>query len=56
MTARLSAALGIDAELQAILAAALIGVFLVFGAGFANSAALHDAAHDSRHSIAFPCH
>ena len=48
--------LRIDAEIQAIAAAMLVGAFLVFGAGFANSAAMHDAAHDSRHSIAFPCH
>ncbi len=56
MTAKLSSLLGIDADLQAIIAAALIGAFLVFGAGFANSATLHGAAHDSRHAIAFPCH
>jgi cobalt transporter subunit CbtB len=24
--------------------------------GFAGPAALHEAAHDSRHAIAFPCH
>jgi len=38
------------------LAAILLGVFLVLGTGFAPLAALHDAAHDSRHSFAFPCH
>jgi len=36
--------------------AVLFGVFFVYGAGFANSAALHDAAHDTRHAFAFPCH
>lgn len=56
MTAKLSSLIGIDADLQAIIAAALIGAFLIFGAGFANSAALHGATHDSRHSVAFPCH
>jgi len=40
----------------AILAAAALGAFLVFGAGLAQSAALHDAAHDTRHAIGFPCH
>ncbi|NQV46945.1 MAG: CbtB-domain containing protein [Rhodospirillaceae bacterium] len=40
----------------AALFAALFGAFLVFGAGFANSATLHNAAHDSRHSMSFPCH
>jgi cobalt transporter subunit CbtB len=36
--------------------AILLGAFLVVGAGFAPIAALHNAAHDSRHSFAFPCH
>ena len=36
--------------------ALLLGVFLVFGTGFANSDTIHNAAHDSRHSFAFPCH
>ena len=40
----------------AVLAAAALGLFLVFGAGLAQSAALHDAAHDTRHAIGFPCH
>lgn len=33
-----------------------IGAFLVFGTGLANSAVLHDTAHDVRHSFGFPCH
>jgi cobalt transporter subunit CbtB len=32
------------------------GLGVVFLAGFANSAALHNAAHDTRHAVAFPCH
>ncbi|MCJ8148718.1 CbtB-domain containing protein [Shinella sp. H4-D48] len=36
--------------------ALLLGGFLVFGAGLANSAVLHDTAHDTRHSYGFPCH
>lgn len=38
------------------LASLLLGVFLVYGAGLANSAVLHDTAHDSRHAYGFPCH
>ena len=38
------------------LSALLLGAFLVFGAGFAGSDTLHNAAHNSRHSFAFPCH
>ncbi len=36
--------------------AALLGAFLIWGVGFSHIAVLHNAAHDTRHSIAFPCH
>lgn len=45
-----------DTGLATILFVAFIGATLLFAAGFANSAAMHDAAHDTRHSIGFPCH
>lgn len=35
---------------------ALLGAGMVFVAGHAQSAALHDAAHDVRHVAGFPCH
>lgn len=35
---------------------ALFGLFLIFGVGFAHPEAIHNAAHDSRHAFAFPCH
>lgn len=38
------------------LLAFLLGAFLVLGTGFAHSDAIHNAAHDSRHAFAFPCH
>jgi len=40
---------------QALLAAAL-GVFLVWGIGFSQIEAVHNASHDVRHSNGFPCH
>ena len=40
----------------AALIALLLGAFFVLGAGFAPIEAIHDAAHDGRHSFAFPCH
>ncbi|WP_207458905.1 CbtB domain-containing protein [Azospirillum sp. SYSU D00513] len=40
----------------AALGAMLLGTFLLFGVGFAQPQVLHDAAHDGRHSFAFPCH
>lgn len=43
-------------SLKAAFVALIIGLGLVYGAGFANSEGVHDAAHDSRHSLSFPCH
>lgn len=39
-----------------IAAAIALGLALVFFAGLSQATVLHDAAHDGRHSIAFPCH
>jgi cobalt transporter subunit CbtB len=41
---------------SAALVAGLLGLFLLYGVGFANPATLHHAAHDARHAFAFPCH
>ncbi|CAO3362517.1 hypothetical protein [Azospirillum palustre] len=40
----------------AAFAAILLGSFLLYGVGFAQPQQIHDAAHDARHSFAFPCH
>ncbi len=40
----------------AVLAAAALGLVIVFAAGFAPGEAVHNAAHDTRHSFSFPCH
>lgn len=37
-------------------ASCLLGAVLIFAAGFAPQDVLHNAAHDTRHSAAFPCH
>ena len=44
-----------DRILPSLLAGAL-GLALIYGAGFAQTPQLHNAAHDSRHSASFPCH
>lgn len=36
--------------------ALLLGGFMVLGIGFAQSEAVHNAAHDTRHALTFPCH
>lgn len=48
-------AAGLSPKLAAVLAMTF-GAFLVFGAAFAQPEAIHNAAHDGRHSFAFPCH
>ncbi|MBK1698205.1 CbtB domain-containing protein [Rhodovibrio salinarum] len=42
--------------LAAAFAAILFGVVLIAGVGFASPTTIHNAAHDSRHAFAFPCH
>jgi cobalt transporter subunit CbtB len=39
-----------------IFAALLLGLFIVGGVGFSHIEVVHNAAHDYRHSMAFPCH
>lgn len=36
--------------------ASLLGIFILYGVGIAQPSVLHNAAHDSRHAISFPCH
>ncbi len=51
---------GLDIGRQRTVAAALfaivLGLFLVYGAGLAQPELLHNAAHDTRHALSFPCH
>ena len=35
--------------------ALLFGVIIIFAVGFLPTAAAHNAAHDTRHALAFPC-
>jgi len=43
-------------RLLAPMFAGLLGVLILFGVGFAGPAAIHNAAHDTRHAFTFPCH
>lgn len=58
MTTKPATAIGAraDTSLATLLFVALIGATLLFAAGFASPAVMHDAAHDTRHSVGFPCH
>jgi cobalt transporter subunit CbtB len=35
---------------------AILGLFMVGFVGFSHLEVVHNAAHDTRHSLAFPCH
>lgn len=43
-------------QLAQISFAILLGTFILFGTAIAQIDSAHNAAHDSRHSFAFPCH
>lgn len=46
-------------RLELLRAAAIVftlGAGLVYLAGFAYPSVAHNAAHDTRHSLGFPCH
>ncbi|KAB0519973.1 CbtB domain-containing protein [Pseudomonas extremorientalis] len=43
-------------RLTAAIGASILGACLVYFAGFSHIEAVHNAAHDTRHSAAFPCH
>lgn len=42
-------------RLPALLALAF-GLLIVYGAGFAQPSAIHNATHDTRHAFGLPCH
>ena len=46
----------VQRRVGAAIVAALIGVFILFGVGLAHPDTIHNAAHDVRHALAFPCH
>ena len=48
--------LSVSERVKAVAAALVIGVALIYTTGFAASSNVHNAAHDTRHGLAFPCH
>ena len=36
--------------------ALMLGFVILYAAGFVSTSAIHNAAHDMRHSQGFPCH
>ena len=56
--AKTQAAASISASQRISVAAlgGIVGLFLIYGVGFAHPEAIHNAAHDTRHAASFPCH
>jgi len=50
------ASLSISQRIVAGVLALFLGLILVGGVGFASDMAIHNGAHDTRHSLGFPCH
>lgn len=42
--------------LVAALIAFVLGIGLVYTTGFSHPTTIHNAAHDTRHALSFPCH
>ena len=56
MTTKTLTAAKEDSGFAGIALALLGGLSLLFVAGVSQASVLHDAAHDQRHAISFPCH
>lgn len=55
-TTSIQAQASVSERAKAAITALLLGSVLIFTVGFAHSSSVHNAAHDTRHAIAFPCH
>lgn len=51
-----SLAAGNVSSLAQTMAAIAFGAVVLFAVGFLPTDAAHNAAHDTRHALAFPCH
>ena len=52
----LGASVSQQSRIMQLALAMLLGIFIVGFVGFSHLDAVHNAAHDYRHSMAFPCH
>jgi cobalt transporter subunit CbtB len=55
-SASLGASVSSQSRFMQLALAGLLGVFIVGFVGFSHMEVVHNAAHDYRHSMAFPCH
>ena len=52
----LGASVSSQSRFMQLALSALLGVFIIGFVGFSHIEAVHNAGHDNRHSMAFPCH
>lgn len=43
-------------SIVASVCAVMLGLVLLYAAGFAQTREIHNGTHDTRHSAGFPCH
>ena len=43
-------------RVRTALAAGVLGLVILWAVGFSPAKIAHNAAHDTRHTMAFPCH
>jgi cobalt transporter subunit CbtB len=55
-TSILGASASASSRLLQLAMAGALGIFIVGFVGFSHLEAVHNAGHDYRHSMAFPCH
>ena len=55
-TATISAPRILSQRATAGLISLFVGITMVFSVGLSHVSAAHNAAHDTRHAIGFPCH
>jgi cobalt transporter subunit CbtB len=55
-TSTISKTISVPQRLALGFACFFLGSFMVFGVGLAQDSRMHNAAHDTRHAIGFPCH
>lgn len=52
----LGASVSLQSRFMQLALAAFLGIFVMGFVGFSHIDAVHNAAHDYRHSMGFPCH
>jgi cobalt transporter subunit CbtB len=55
-TTTLTTTKAVSTRILAGITLVFLGAGLVFMVGFSNMSIAHNAAHDTRHAIGFPCH